>query len=101
MRATGKQKDGIATQPAGNTMSTPGRSTGIPDDFSTWSTKRYDVIKGPSMTDLLIKARINVLNKKDAVFAMFASMFEISLAKSSNTKIMEKYLAYHLLLERY
>jgi hypothetical protein len=40
---------------------------------------------------------MNVLNKKDAVSAMFFSLFEISLANPSDTKIMMKYLASHLL----
>jgi hypothetical protein len=97
MQATEKQNDGSITQRVGNTMSTDERSTGTPDDFSTWSTKEDEVVKGPSMIGLLIKTRIYVLNKEDAVSAMVASMFEISLAKSSETKIMEKYLAYHLL----
>jgi hypothetical protein len=56
MQGTGKQTDDKTAQAVGKTISPSGRSTSTPEDFSTWSTKEEDAAKGPSMTDLLIKA---------------------------------------------
>jgi hypothetical protein len=97
MQGSGKQNGGKTTESVSKTMSFPGRSTGTSENFPTWSTKEEDAAKGPSMTDLLIKAKMNVLNKKDAVSAMFASMFDISLTSPSDTEIIINYLASHLL----